>query len=117
MPSQHVSELERSHFDQVWSNLNTQIRIEDQLQILQLDSRRGKRILVCSCGSGILPVRAANAGAEVYAVDISEIGIQNAIAVAKYCWERFWWQCVCLAARSSRSKTKRLHGGAAKNRG
>ena len=43
----------------------------------------GKRVLVCSCGSGNEPVQATRAGADVWAFDISSVAVQKAHDVAR----------------------------------
>lgn len=54
------------------------------MRIPGIPSLSGKTILICSCGTGIPSVEAANAGAIVYAVDISEAAVANAEAIATY---------------------------------
>ena len=75
---------ERRHFDRVWAAYNAAILVEDKLDVPTIGNLEGKRILICSCGSGVDPVRAANAGAEVYAVDISEVAVENARKTARF---------------------------------
>jgi SAM-dependent methyltransferase len=79
----HVVENEKEFFDSFW--LNTAIRhIAAPLELPGVELR-GKRVLICSCGSGEEPVRAARAGAaEVHAFDISEVAVQKARALAEF---------------------------------
>jgi SAM-dependent methyltransferase len=74
---------EQEHFDQSWGDVHLR-RIEDVLSIPGVSSLGGKRILICSCGSGQEPVMAANGGAEVCAVDISPVAVRNAIRMAEF---------------------------------
>jgi ubiquinone/menaquinone biosynthesis C-methylase UbiE len=74
---------EAAHFDRQWSGVPL-CRVTAQLHVPGIKSLRGKRILICSCGSGDQPVMAANAGAEVYAVDISAAGIEKARQMAEF---------------------------------
>lgn len=78
-----LTEREQAFFDSVWSG--TEIRpIEGTLRIPGIESLAGKRVLICSCGSGEEPVRAARAGAEVHAFDISPVAVERAVAVARF---------------------------------
>jgi SAM-dependent methyltransferase len=74
---------EAAHFDQVWQRVKP-TKITDALIIPGVASLAGKRVLICSCGSGRDPVRAANAGAEVFAVDLSPIGVAKAQEIAAF---------------------------------
>lgn len=84
MPHSPDLALEREHFDKIWSDVDTRTRITSELSVSVFPSLKGKRVLICSCGTGLLPVEAARAGAEVYAVDISEVAVANARAMAEY---------------------------------
>lgn len=75
-------ERERSYFDAYWQTIAPR-RVVGRLAIPGVDLR-GKRVLICSCGSGEEPVLAANAGAEVYAFDISTTAVAKALEVARY---------------------------------
>ncbi len=77
-----LAERERSYFDEYWQSV-TPRRIEGRLEIPGMDLR-GKRVLICSCGSGEEPVMAANAGAEVHAFDISATAVAKALEVAAF---------------------------------
>jgi SAM-dependent methyltransferase len=74
---------EAAHFDSIWERVPLR-RVTSVLQVPGVDNLRGKRILICSCGSGDQPVMAANTGAEVYAVDISPVGVANARKMAEH---------------------------------
>src|SRR5215475_2534384 len=74
---------EASHFDKVWGQVQPCI-VSEKLQIPGLSSLLGMRVLVCSCGSGRDPVRAANAGAEVFGVDLSPVGVEKAREMAAF---------------------------------
>ncbi len=73
---------EREFFDACWQD-TTPRRIEGRLEIPGVELR-GKRVLICSCGSGIDVVLAGNAGAEVYAFDISPTAVAKAREVAAF---------------------------------
>lgn len=78
-----ISEREKAFFNETWTS--TEIRkIQGTIKIPGVDSLKGKRILICSCGSGVHPVCAANAGAEVFAFDISPTAVQKAKEVAEF---------------------------------
>jgi len=72
-----------SHFDEEWKRIALK-KINETLKVPGFANLAGKRVLVCSCGSGIEPVMAARAGAEVYAVDISSVGVANAQNMARF---------------------------------
>jgi SAM-dependent methyltransferase len=74
---------EQKHFDEMWGDVCLR-RIEDVLSIPGVPSLRSKRILICSCGSGLEPVMAANGEAEVYAVDVSPVAVKNARRMAEF---------------------------------
>jgi SAM-dependent methyltransferase len=77
-----LEEREKIFFDQRWKD--TEIRqYHDALQIPGVSSLKEAKILICSCGSGIEPVQAANAGADVYAFDISSTAVDKALSVAQ----------------------------------
>jgi len=74
---------EREFFDELWKS--TQPReVYEHLEIPTVGTLLGKRVLICSCGSGTEPVLAAKEGAEVYAFDISETAIRKAEEVAAF---------------------------------
>jgi SAM-dependent methyltransferase len=78
-----VEQREKAFFNDKWKEV--QLRpIAGSLAIPGLDSFVGKRVLICSCGSGIEPVRAAKQGAETYAFDISETAAFNARRMAAF---------------------------------
>ena len=68
------TQKEVAHFDEVWRKVRP-TKVTDELRIHGAQSLKGKRVLICSCGSGRDPVRAANSGAEVFAVDLSPAGV------------------------------------------
>jgi 2-polyprenyl-3-methyl-5-hydroxy-6-metoxy-1,4-benzoquinol methylase len=74
---------EAAHFDEVWQRVRP-TKITDSLTVPGMDSLVGKRVFICSCGSGRDPVRAANAGAQVSAVDLSSIGVMKAQEMAEF---------------------------------
>lgn len=76
--------LERAHFDAVWAGMHTNIPVHSRLEVPGITSLKGKRVLICACGTGVVAVEAANSGAQVYAVDISPQAVRNAAEVAKY---------------------------------
>lgn len=77
------TQKEAAHFDEVWRRVRP-TKVTDGLQIPGAQSLKGKRVLICSCGSGRDPVRAANSGAEVLAVDLSPAGVKKAQEMAAF---------------------------------
>jgi ubiquinone/menaquinone biosynthesis C-methylase UbiE len=77
------TQKEAAHFDEVWRKVRP-TKIIEELPIPGAQSLIGKRILICSCGSGRDPVRAANSGAEVFAVDLSPAGVQKSQEMAAF---------------------------------
>lgn len=78
-----VIDREKQFFDAYWERTELR-RVDDPLTIPGLDLR-GKRVLVCSCGTGEDPIRAARAGAaEVHTFDISEVAVRKARAAAAH---------------------------------
>lgn len=77
------TDRERQHFDHVWADVRPYV-VQEPLRIPGIASLEGRRVLVCSCGSGFPPVMAAKAGAEVHAVDISPVAVRNAVEFAAY---------------------------------
>jgi SAM-dependent methyltransferase len=74
---------EQAFFDAFWQATPLR-RITERLEMPGVDLR-GKRVLICSCGSGEEPVRAVNAGASaVYAFDISSTAVAKAREVARH---------------------------------
>ncbi len=74
---------EAAYFDEAWAGVQPRT-ISERLRIPGMGSLTGKKVLICSCGSGFDPVRAANAGAEVFAVDLSPVGVENARKMALF---------------------------------
>lgn len=78
-----VQERERQFFDEAWAGVQLR-EIGGRIVIPGVESLDGKRILICSCGTGIEPVRAARQGAETHAFDISISGVKSARTMAEY---------------------------------
>lgn len=79
---ENITQREAQFFDTYWQKKETR-QIDGKLEIPEVPNLEGARILICSCGSGIEPVLAANAGAQVFAFDISFVAVARALAVAK----------------------------------
>jgi ubiquinone/menaquinone biosynthesis C-methylase UbiE len=78
-----IQEREKQFYDEHWKK--TQIcEIEGAINIPCVADFKGKRVLICGCGTGIIPVQAAKQGAEVYAFDISETAVEKAKEMADY---------------------------------
>jgi SAM-dependent methyltransferase len=74
---------EQEFFDDFWAATRVR-RITERLELPGIELA-GKRVLICSCGSGEEPVRAVNAGArEVHAFDISRTAVRKALQVAEF---------------------------------
>ena len=73
---------EKKFYDEKWKGVRLRA-INEEIIIPGVDLK-GKRVLICSCGSGIDPVRAAGQGAETYGFDISETAVGNARAMAEH---------------------------------
>jgi len=80
---QTIAEREKQFYDQEWKNTEVR-RINARIRIPGVDSLKGKRILICACGTGVWPVAAAKDGAEVFAFDISETAIEKAQEMARF---------------------------------
>ena len=78
-----IVDSEKRFFDDLWQRTKPR-EIHGRLEIPSVSSLQGKKVLVCSCGSGVEPVLAARAGAEVFVFDISETAIQKAKEVATF---------------------------------
>lgn len=78
-----ISDREKEYYDKFWEVTRPE-KIEGTLNIPGISSLLNTRVLICSCGSGWQPIQAANGGAEVYAFDISEKAVENALAMAAY---------------------------------
>jgi SAM-dependent methyltransferase len=83
LATREVAERERAFFDKVYATTRL-VKVEGILSIPGIESLAGKRILICSCGSGFEQVRAARAGAEVFTFDISPVAVENARRVAEF---------------------------------
>jgi SAM-dependent methyltransferase len=78
-----IAKQEQAFFDELWQQTPIR-RITEPLEIPGVELK-GRRVLICSCGSGEEPVRAWNAGAEeVWAFDISSTAVRKAHEVAEY---------------------------------
>jgi SAM-dependent methyltransferase len=79
-----VSEREKEFYDRFWKDKEVP-KVEEgkQITIPGVDSFEGKRVLVCSCGTGKDLVVLARAGAQVFGFDISEAAVHRAKATAK----------------------------------
>jgi ubiquinone/menaquinone biosynthesis C-methylase UbiE len=78
-----LSLREAEFFDEAWKSVP--MRHEPRpLQLAALGDLAGKRVLVCSCGTGIEPVRVARSGAETFACDISITAVENARRMAEF---------------------------------
>jgi ubiquinone/menaquinone biosynthesis C-methylase UbiE len=77
-----VEQKEKEFYDNYWKNFEIK-KITGRLEIPEVSNLKGSKILICSCGSGIDTVYAANAGADVYAFDISSTAVEMARVVAK----------------------------------
>lgn len=80
---QAIQEREKQFYDEEWKKITVR-EIRGRVVIPQVPTLSGKRVLVCSCGTGIEAVQAALEGADVYAFDISETAVQNARAMAEF---------------------------------
>lgn len=78
-----VIERERAFYDEYWTSTEPQAII-DKLVLPVHTDLKDKKILICSCGTGIEPVLAANAGAVVYTFDLSKTAVQKAQQVAEF---------------------------------
>lgn len=79
-----VTEREKEFYDEFWKQTKLHTIDGKMMEIPKVDSLVKKRVLICSCGAGWLPVQAANEGAEVYTFDISTKAVENAINMANY---------------------------------
>jgi SAM-dependent methyltransferase len=75
---------EEEFYDRFWQISTKPHTIEGKITIPGVSSLMNKRVLICSCGSGYLPVQAAKEGAEVFAFDISKVAIDKANEMAAY---------------------------------
>ena len=78
-----ISEREKQFYDEEWKKIKTH-EITGVITIPGLESLEGKRVLICSCGTGAEPVQAAKQGAETYAFDISETAVKNTREMARF---------------------------------
>lgn len=75
-----ATERERDFFDSFWTAHTNPIT---PIAIPTVDSLQGKRVLICSCGSGQHPVAAALEGAEVYTFDLSPVAVRKELDIAR----------------------------------
>lgn len=78
-----ITQKEKDFYNSFWNETQAH-SVEGSLIIPQIDSLSGKRVLICSCGAGFLPVLAAKQGADVYAFDISETAVEKAREMAEF---------------------------------
>jgi SAM-dependent methyltransferase len=78
-----VPQRERQFYDEEWKKVDIR-KITGRIEIPGLETLDGKRLLVCSSGTGIHAVRAAKQGAETYAFDISRTAVENTLMMAAY---------------------------------
>lgn len=78
-----VQQRERQFYDEEWKKVDVG-EITGSIEIPGLETIDGKRLLVCSSGTGIHAVRAAKQGAETYAFDISGTAVENTRMMAAY---------------------------------
>jgi len=78
-----IQSREKQFYDEEWKKVQVR-EIRGRVTIPEIPTIAGKRVLVCSCGTGIEAVQAALEGAEVYAFDISETAVRNAQAMAEF---------------------------------
>lgn len=78
-----IQEREKDFYNKYW-NVYGLCKVEGSIAIPGIDSFKEKKVLICSCGGGALPVQAAKMGAKVYAFDISEVGVRKAKEMADY---------------------------------
>jgi SAM-dependent methyltransferase len=77
-----VVRRERAFYDERWQETRIR-RIDEPLVLPGQALLAGAKLLVCSCGSGREPVKAANSGAEVYCFDVSSVAVRKAMEVAQ----------------------------------
>jgi SAM-dependent methyltransferase len=78
-----LANREAAFFDKKWSSVPL-THEPRSIKIEALGELAGKRVLVCSCGTGIEPVRMARSGAETHACDISATAVENALRMAEF---------------------------------
>jgi SAM-dependent methyltransferase len=78
-----LSAREAEFFDEAWKSVPMRHEARD-LSLPVLGDLSGKRMLICSCGTGIEPVRAARSGADTYACDVSATAVENARRMAAF---------------------------------
>lgn len=77
-----VTERERQYFNKRHSTVQPW-KVAGPLTIPGFTTLQGKRIVICGCGTGADAVRAARAGAEVYAFDISPVAVAKTLELAR----------------------------------
>lgn len=78
----YIIKRESEFFDKFYQTAKI-TRIQDPLSIPEVNSLAGARVLICACGIGREAVRAANAGAEVFAFDISPVAVEMTLKMAE----------------------------------
>ena len=84
--------LEKKFFDEAWRDFEPYEVTEASfmgkdkglIEIPGIEHLVGKKILICSCGSGIEPTVVAKQGGQVFAFDISYVACLNAKKMATY---------------------------------
>jgi len=72
-----IIQNEKRFYDDFWKQFCAR-KIYGTITIPGISTLKDKKVLICSCGSGIEVVQAANGGGDVYSFDISLIGAQKA---------------------------------------
>jgi len=78
-----IQDREKQFYDEEWKKIKVR-EIRGRVVVPEIPTLAGKRVLICSCGTGIEAVQAALEGADVYAFDISETAARNARAMAQH---------------------------------
>lgn len=78
-----TAEREKVFYDRKWAAWTPRV-ITRPLDAEGAIDLRGKRILICGCGTGTEAVRAARAGAEVHAFDISPVAVEQTRRLATF---------------------------------
>jgi len=78
-----IWDREKQFYDEEWKKVQIH-KITGKITIPGIENFEGKRVLICSCGTGVEPVLAAKQGAETYAFDISDTAVKNTREMARY---------------------------------
>ena len=82
MSTANVHQRERDFYNHFWIEKRASLVEGTLVPIPGIETLAGKRVLICSCGSGVEAVLAAKAGAEVCMFDISDTAVENTLRVA-----------------------------------